>query len=234
MFRGPLMEWANNLAATIQTGGQDDGEKIEERIGGTQEPDVETDIVVEAEQPTPDASEAIGQVAEAQLIEQNEADPNEPLRSPGSVRWFTETENGETVLIGVVDVPSKGLSMSMTFRNNTDPTFPATHTVTFQFSLGPNFENGGIQDVPRLLLKQTAQSPGTPLVTDVIQVDENVFLMALSGVDLDAERNISELKTRPFIDVPLVYTDGRLAILTLAKGTDGDQAFSTAFAAWGQ
>lgn len=240
VFRAPLLDWANNLAEVVETGGEDEGEKVEDRVGESEaagetgDSEASVDQAETPETPSAEAGDVIGRIAEAQLIEQNDEDPNDPVRTPGSVRWYTETENGETVLIGLVDVPSRGLSMSMTFRNNTDPTFPATHTVTFQFSLTPTFGSGGIQDVPRLLLKQTAQSPGTPLVTDVIQVDEGVFLMALSGVDQDAERNIRELRARPFLDVPLVYADERLAILTLAKGSDGDEAFVDAFNAWSQ
>ena len=48
------------------------------------------------------------------------------------------------------------------------------------------------------------------------------------------QRNIELLKTRPWFDVPIVYTDGRRAILAVEKGNPGDRAFNDAFAAWKQ
>ena len=38
----------------------------------------------------------------------------------------------------------------------------------------------------------------------------------------------------PPFDVPIVYTDGRRAILAVEKGTPGERAFKEAFAAWGE
>jgi hypothetical protein len=42
------------------------------------------------------------------------------------------------------------------------------------------------------------------------------------------------LKTRPWFDVPLVYTNSRRAIIAIEKGAPGDRAFTDAFAAWGE
>lgn len=245
-FRGPILEWSDAILEMISAPSTEDAsDKIEDRLteeGGETPADDATDPADTAGDTTrpdtgatPTAPDVLDTgVAEAQLIEQNEEEPNRPDRTPGTVRWQTEGTGDQLELVGSVDVPGRGLAMSMRFAKNTDETFPATHTIIFQFSLSPEFEHGGVQDVPRLLLKQTAQSSGNALVTDVIPLGENAFLMALSGVDLDSERNLTELRTRPFLDVPLIYADGRLAILTIAKGAQGDRAFADAFAAWGQ
>ena len=245
-FRGPILEWSEAILEMISAPATEEAsDKIEDRLtedgaetatedepAATDTAEGTTDTDTDAVPAAPDVLES--GVAEAQLIEQNADDPNSPDRTPGTVRWQTEGSGDQLELVGSVDVPGRGVAMSMRFAKNTDETFPATHTVIFQFSLSPDFEHGGVQDVPRLLLKQTAQSSGNALVTDVIPLDNNAFLMALSGVDLDAERNLTELKTRPFLDVPLIYADGRLAILTIAKGAQGDRAFADAFTAWGQ
>lgn len=241
-FRGPILQWSDAILEMISAPSTEDAsDKIEDRLTepGEEAPADDTAATTDtAGTNTGETSTTPGVlesgVAEAQLIEQNEDEPNSPDRTPGTVRWQTEGSGDQLELVGSVDVPGRGMAMSMRFAKNTDETFPATHTIIFQFSLSPEFEHGGVQDVPRLLLKQTAQSSGNALVTDVIPLDDNAFLMALSGVDLDAERNLTELKSRPFLDVPLIYTDGRLAILTIAKGAQGDRAFADAFAAWGQ
>ena len=40
------------------------------------------------------------------------------------------------------------------------------------------------------------------------------------------------LKERSWLDIPVVYTNNRRAILALEKGTPGERAFADAFRAW--
>jgi hypothetical protein len=46
--------------------------------------------------------------------------------------------------------------------------------------------------------------------------------------------NIQLVRERPWFDIPIVYTNGRRAILAVEKGTPGERAFTEAFKAWGQ
>ena len=48
------------------------------------------------------------------------------------------------------------------------------------------------------------------------------------------QRNLPLLKERAWFDIPIVYNNGRRAILALEKGTPGERAFEEAFKAWGQ
>ena len=48
------------------------------------------------------------------------------------------------------------------------------------------------------------------------------------------QRNLQLLKERSWFDIPIVYNNGRRAILAIEKGTPGDRAFEEAFKAWGQ
>ena len=59
-------------------------------------------------------------------------------------------------------------------------------------------------------------------------------MIGLSAVDTEMQRNIQLLKERPWFDVPIIYGDGRRAILAVEKGTPGERAFNEAFAAWGE
>ena len=67
-----------------------------------------------------------------------------------------------------------------------------------------------------------------------MRVTNGYFWIGLSNADVELKRNLQELKSRGFIDIPLVYDNGRRGILSLAKGPDGEAAFSEAFAAWGE
>jgi hypothetical protein len=67
-----------------------------------------------------------------------------------------------------------------------------------------------------------------------VKVTNGFFLIGLSAVETDRERNIQLLKERAWFDIPVVYSNNRRAILALEKGTPGERAFTDAFKAWGQ
>ena len=50
----------------------------------------------------------------------------------------------------------------------------------------------------------------------------------------DVQRNIQLLKERAWFNVPVVYANGRRAIMAIEKGEPGERAFAEAFAAWGE
>ena len=60
------------------------------------------------------------------------------------------------------------------------------------------------------------------------------FLVGLQSGEGEAAHNIELLKDRLWFDVPIVYTNGRRAILAVEKGTPGERAFAEALKAWGQ
>jgi hypothetical protein len=125
------------------------------------------------------------------------------------------------------------MTMKWTLQRNADKTLPASHTVEVVFTLPPDFAHGSVQNVPGVLMKETEQTRGVPLAGLAVKVTDGYFLIGLSAVDSEMQRNISLLKS-PWFDVPIVYSDGRRAILAVEKGTPGDRAFTAAFAAWKQ
>ncbi|HYW59545.1 MAG TPA: hypothetical protein VE909_03400, partial [Xanthobacteraceae bacterium] len=91
-----------------------------------------------------------------------------------------------------------------------------------------------VQNVPGVLMKESEQTRGVPLAGLAVKVTDGYFLIGLSAVDSEMQRNVALLKGRPWFDVPIVYNDGRRAILAVEKGTPGERAFGDAFAAWRQ
>ena len=81
-------------------------------------------------------------------------------------------------------------------------------------------------------MKQAEQTRGAPLAGVTAKVTAGFFLMGLSAADTDVQRNLLMLKERPWFDVPIVYGNGRRAILAIEKGASGERAFREAFAAW--
>jgi hypothetical protein len=194
-------------------------------------------------QPPPGTSPGVAPAtAVAQRVVLYEEDPAEPQgkRFVGSAIWRTETvspgpgRSPELAVRADIEIPERKISMTWSLRRNTDQSLPASHTVEIMFKLPADFSSGSISNVPGILMKQTEQTRGVPLAGLAVKVTNGFFLIGLSSVDTDRERNVQLLKERAWFDIPVVYTNNRRAILALEKGTPGERAFADAFKAWGQ
>jgi hypothetical protein len=70
-----------------------------------------------------------------------------------------------------------------------------------------------------------------PLYGYNIKVTPTSFLIGLSGLESDAQRNLELLSERSWLDIPVVYGNGRRAIIEMEKGTSGER-FAEAFKVW--
>ena len=190
---------------------------------------------------TPAAANAPA-AAVAQKVVLYDEDPKDPKgkRYVGSALWRTETVSPgpglapELAIRADVEIPERHMRMTWSLRRNTDKALPASHTIEIVFTLGADFPEGGIANVPGVLMKQDEQARGVPLAGLAVKVTNGYFLIGLSAVDIDVQRNIQLLKERDWFDIPIVYTSGKRAILALEKGTPGVRAFEEAFRAWGE
>ncbi|MEW6255408.1 MAG: hypothetical protein AB1592_05575 [Pseudomonadota bacterium] len=157
----------------------------------------------------------------------------------GTVTWKTETFNAGPGLppdVGIradIQIPGR-LGVAFTLRRNADSALPASHTIEISFTLPPDFAYGGISNVPGIRMKQTESAQGAPIAGLSVRVNPTYFLVGLSAVTADKDRNLQLLQSRPWIDIPIVYTNNKRAILAFEKGPAGEQAFQDAFAAWGE
>jgi len=180
--------------------------------------------------------------AVAQRVVLYEEDPNDPQgkRFVGSAIWHTETVSPgpglapELAVRADIAIPDRHMTITWSLRRNTDPALPASHTIEIMFNLPADFPGGGISNVPGILMKQAEQARGTPLAGLAVKVTTGFFLIGLSAVDADQQRNMQLLKDQEWFDIPIVYTNGGRAILAVEKGPPGDKAFADAFAAWGK
>ena len=191
----------------------------------------------------PSNSPGTGPVAAvAQRVVLYEEDPADPQgkRYVGSAIWRTETVTpgpGAAPDLAVradLEIPERRITMTFSLRRNTDQALPASHTIEVTFNLPADFPFGGISNVPGILMKQAEQTRGAPLAGLAVKVTSGFFLVGLSAVEADMQRNLQLLKERAWFDIPIVYNNGRRAILALEKGTPGERAFEEAFKAWGQ
>ncbi len=198
--------------------------KITDRIGAPAAPSSRP-------QETPSAAQRVVLYAE---------DPSNPSgkRFVGNAIWRTEQvaagpgQANDVAVRAEIEIPEAKVTVKWSLRRNTDKALPASHTIEIIFMLPPDFANGGISNIPGILMKQSEQTRGVPLAGLSVKVTTGFFLIGLSNAEADVQRNIQLLKERAWFDVPVVYANGRRAILAIEKGPPGERAFTDAFAAW--
>jgi hypothetical protein len=179
-------------------------------------------------------------VAQKVVLYEEEQNNPQGKRFVGSAVWRTETVSPgpglapELAIRADVEIPERRMRMTWSLRRNSDKTLPASHTIEIMFTLPADFPEGGVQNVPGVLMKQNEQTRGVPLAGLAVKVTNNFFLIGLSSVEIDLQRNIALLKERPWFDVPIVYNSTKRGLLAIEKGTPGERAFEEAFRAWGQ
>jgi hypothetical protein len=188
---------------------------------------------------TPSASEGALLAQKVVLYEEDQANPN-GTQFIGTAVWRTERvapgpgQKPDVVVRAEIEIPEQKVSVRLSLRRNDDKQLPASHTVEIVFTLPPDFSHGGISNIPGMLMKQGETTRGVPLNGVAVKVTTNFFLIGLSSVDVDMQRNVQLLKERSWFDIPVVYGDGKRAIIAIEKGTPGERAFTEAFATWGQ
>lgn len=160
-----------------------------------------------------------------------------PTAIEGSVSWSLQSETGENgkpepVVQGRINLPERGLTALITFKRNADASLPASHLVEFVFSLPADFEGGAIESVQRISMKATEQDRGDPLIAVPAKITPDFHMIALNDFPDARARNMELLKSRNWLDVPIIYGTGRRALLTLQKGPDGVKAFDQAISEW--
>ncbi|WP_020187736.1 hypothetical protein [Methylopila sp. 73B] len=178
-------------------------------------------------------------VAQRAILYEEGSDQQSGEQTEGTVLWRTESVNAgqsqplETAIRGDIDIPARKIKATITIRRNADATLPASHTIEVQFRLPENFANAGVANVPGILMKADEATRGAPVQGLSVRVTNGFFLIGLSNIENERTLNEQLLRDRGWLDIPILYDNGRRAVLTLEKGTPGTQAFADAFGAWG-
>lgn len=176
----------------------------------------------------------------AVLFEESAGGGNQGLQQfRGTVVWSTENfqpGNGLAPDVGIrgdITIPDRNIKVTLRLRRNQDASIPASHIIEAQFELPPNFDLGNVATVPGMRAKASEGAQGAPLTGLAVRVAPGYFLIGLSAIERERQRNLGLLITRNWLDLPMVFDNGRRAILALEKGVPGDQAFRQVFSAWG-
>jgi hypothetical protein len=172
------------------------------------------------------------------LYEENQADPQTPKTAQARAVWRLDTLNAgqgqplETVVRATVDVPDARMSLNLVLRRNLDQTLPASHTVELSFTTPPGDPARAVRDVGLFQFKNEESVRGTPVAGLPVPVKENLFLIGLSNLPADIERNTELITKRNWIDLPIRFSSGQRAILSFEKGLSGEQLVNEAFGRW--
>jgi hypothetical protein len=137
-------------------------------------------------------------------------------------------------IVADIDIPERSLSVHLSIRRNDNSWLRASHTVRLAFTAPPGLPHDGITSVPGLLMKASETASGTALYGVAAKVTGNYFKVDLSAEEGHMQNNIRLLKERSWLDIPVVYSDGKRAIIAVEKGAPGASAFAEALAAWEQ
>jgi hypothetical protein len=194
------------------------------------------DAAVSPEEAAAPESQPLG-VAQKMILYEERLGQQSLEVKPGTVVWTLVSEPSgdgpdEQVIRGEINNPDKGLSALLTIKRNTDASLPASHIVEIVFALPAEFDGGSIDQLQRIAMKQTEADQGTPLIAVPAKITQDFYMVALNDLEEARTANVDLLRNRNWIDIPLVYANGRQALITLEKGASGTEVFNQALDAW--
>jgi hypothetical protein len=155
----------------------------------------------------------------------------------GTVVWRVDNvSNGpdEPLSMAVraeIDIPDEKLQVAMTIQKNFDGTLPASHTMKLAFAVPKDSPLGNIKQISVVQMRHEDNPTGEPLKGITVPVMENSFLVGLARGDAEAS-NFDLLRSREWLDVPIVLANGHIAKLTFEKGPSGQRVLDDAMASW--
>jgi hypothetical protein len=185
---------------------------------------------------TPAPTVVVAPVAQqAMLFEQPATEGAQPIVTEGTVTWsYSDDGPDGAAVVAAVSFPSKSIGFRFLIRKNQDPAIPASHLFDVVPEGTANLPGGRLDTVLPPVMKDAPQAVGTQLRGASIRVTDSLYWIALSNNQADQNSNLELLGGQQWMDVPLVYGDGKRAIMTLELGPAGEGLFDQAILAWAQ
>nr|WP_319383287.1 caspase family protein [uncultured Roseibium sp.] len=145
-----------------------------------------------------------------------------------TVTWtYSPPRNGEGARLHAdVTFPEKGMRTEIRFLINKNAPQAASHVVEVGFPSTIGVSK--IADIPGLVLKPTEEARGNALYAASVRERSDLYRITLSSLPKEQERNLQLMKERSWIDIPLLFENGRRGILTL----EADNVLHLALADW--
>ncbi len=173
------------------------------------------------------------------LIENSSSDAQQSQTTVGRVLWRIDTSPAflgqppDTVVKVDAEVPDAGLTLNLTMRRNRDSGLPASHILELSFTLAGD-QPRVVRDVAPPEMRLDELTRGLQLKALPVPVKPNLFIVGLSDLKADLDRNLELLSKRNWLEIPIRFASGQQAVLLLNKGVQGDRVLADAFRLWGQ
>ncbi|MET1412643.1 hypothetical protein ABVF61_10270 [Roseibium sp. HPY-6] len=189
------------------------------------------------EDPPAGLTGADGAAQRSILYEEGEDAGGAGTASQGAVVWGVAEETNldgrqQSILTASIDIPERDVKVDIRIKPNDDTSLPASHLVEIKYDFPDSFAAGDVVNVPGLVMKPTEEARGDALIGASVKVQPGFFWIALSSLPNEQQRNLALLRERGWIDIPMLYENGKRGILTLEKGAVGADAVEKAVSAW--
>lgn len=249
MLRVPREEFVNPPVTTTQQAApeaqpQDEAPKVNDRAGApgeapaAQQPAAPQSTTRATPQPQQAAAPEVAIAQRAALLVQAAMNDQQNVETHvGTTVWRIEQSERAGVaalpsLRADIDLPPVGLKLAVTIEKNTDATLRASHTLTLRFQQEAGSTLPAVAELGTPQMRNEAAPNVDPLAGVQAKITDNIFIIALTAEPAFAVRNVELLRTRGWFDIPLRLTDGRIAKITIEKGSAGDRLFDQVFNAW--
>ncbi len=167
------------------------------------------------------------------LIEKSSGGSNPDDRFSGAAKWRFDADT--KILHIETFFPQRNSELNIEIVANSDASFPASHTVTYQHKSLSEKPDGAIINFPALMVREDAGSEGKPLKGAGAMIVPDKYILGLSEVPDNIVFNLSLIDKAKWLVVPVVFDiNNRRALFVIEKGPQGARAFATALGAWEQ
>jgi hypothetical protein len=211
--------------------------KLADRVGGANQPATGAKSTTGTPARPADQTPTVPVAHRAALLVEAPEEESKVKTYIGSVVWRLENaarDAGQPLTTAVradVDIPDAKLKVSLIFQKNTDAALPASHTISIRFTPLAGSPLGDVAQIDAPQMRRDEAPSGDPLSAVPVPIMDNNFLVGLARGDFE-NRNIDLIKTRAWIDIPMLLKSKRVAKLTLEKGVTGERAINDALATW--
>ncbi len=173
----------------------------------------------------------------AALLVQSTEDPQKVNTFTGTVVWRLDTivsapgKPAGSAIRADIEIPEARFNASLLIQKSADPASSASHTIELRFAPQPGSVLPGVKDITMPQLRKEDVPNGDPLLGLPLPVRENFFIIGLTKGEAET-RNMDILAKRPWIDVQLALTNGKIAKLTFEKGASGERVLKDALDVW--
>ena len=187
-----------------------------------------------SQSPSPPPAQPLAVAQRAALLVEAPDEASTVKTVVGTVIWSVETAPGGLPgLRAKVDIPGANFGVDLFLTKSVDPASASSHRVEVRFSVAPN--DGvmpGVKQIAALEMRADDRPQGEPLTGVPQRITDNYYWFALAKGDGVVEHNLDLMRSRGWVDLPILLSTDRIAKIAIEKGAFGDRLMKQVLDAW--